>query len=185
MWCGEGNHRWGLPSHWRVLSRPSSQCQGNSGRRPCPSELRGKSGPPGALCDGMGPWKLQEAHEPSPPIPRSWVGDVSDHREAILATMPCWRAAEMRRSSDILCVSRWSQRMWHSSRCRHCRGVRRGMALSSRTGAFPWRLVSQSNSRGRRCFDEFPRGLSLWCTPRGRNWHNLPIRLALVAAVKA
>ena len=117
-------------------------------------------------------------------IPRSWVGDISDHREALLASMPCMRAAEMRRSSYMLCVSRWSQCMWHSSRCRHCRGVRRCMALSSRTGAFPWRFVPHSSSRGRRCFDEFPRGLSLWCTPRSRSSLNLPVRMALVAAVK-
>ena len=168
MWYGEGNHRWGLPSHWRVLSRPSSHTKMQKPPQVVPKVPRCSLG----SCRRCSTWSPASALgscaaastslevvqdvarcRRAASMPRSGVGDNSDPREAILSTMPCLRAAEMRRGSGIFCVSRCSRRMWHSSRRKRCLRVRRGMALRSRTGAFPWRLVSHSNSRGRRRFD--------------------------------
>jgi hypothetical protein len=62
--------------------------------------------------------------------------ELGYHREAIMATLPCLRAAKERRSCSILCVSLWYRRMWRFSGCGHCGGIRCSMAHSSRTSAF-------------------------------------------------
>jgi hypothetical protein len=115
-------------------------------------------------------------------MPRYWVSNIGDHREAIMATLPCLRAAKERRSCSILCVSLWYRRMWRFSGCGHCGGIRCGMAHSSRTSAFTWRLVSYSNHRDLCCFDYYHRGLSVWYISLSSNRPILPILLAMVAA---